>query len=86
MRNYDVNVLHAVASTHHIGGEYKEALRVFFFIVDGDATLEADYYAERIGRCYEMLGDLAAAKYWYGRAVEENPAIAPYVMTRQRLE
>jgi hypothetical protein len=28
----------------------------------------------KIARCYETLGDLHAAKYWYGRGVDENIA------------
>jgi hypothetical protein len=32
------------------------------------------------------MGDLHAAKYWYGRAVEENPEVPAYVEARRRLE
>ncbi|WP_235695074.1 hypothetical protein [Agrobacterium vitis] len=34
-----------------------------------------DILGERLGICYEAIGDLHAAKYWYGRAVEENPDV-----------
>lgn len=42
-------------------------------MADGDPSLDAGYLGQRLGECYERLGDLHAAKYWYGRAVEENP-------------
>lgn len=44
-----------------------------FMGADGDQSLDAGYLGERLGECYENLGDLHAAKYWYGRAVEESP-------------
>lgn len=44
-------------------------------MADGDPSLDAGYLGERLGTCYEKLGDLHAAKYWYGRAVEENPEV-----------
>jgi hypothetical protein len=56
------------------------------FMGDGDQSLDAGYLGKRIGECYEAIGDLHAAKYWYGRAVEENPALQPYVDARKRLE
>jgi hypothetical protein len=49
--------------------------------------LDAGYLAEVIGECYEALGDLHAAKYWYGRAVEENPSVRmSSVNARDRLK
>jgi hypothetical protein len=52
----------------------------------GDPWLDAGFLAIRIGECHEALGELHAAKYWFGRAVEENPAIPEYIAARQRLE
>jgi hypothetical protein len=43
-------------------------------MADDDNSLDGGYLGEKLGRCYEQIGDLHAAKYWYGRAVEENPA------------
>jgi hypothetical protein len=51
-----------------------------------DPSLDAGYLALRIGECCELLGDQHAAKWWYGRAVEENPEIPAYAQARQRLE
>jgi hypothetical protein len=42
---------------------------------DGDASLDAGYLAERIGECYEAMNEIPAARYWHGRAVEENPQV-----------
>ena len=53
-------------------------------MADGDKSLDGGYLGERIGYCYEMMGDLHAAKYWYGRAVEENPEIDVYHRLRER--
>ncbi len=44
-------------------------------MADGDPSLDAGYLGERLGKRYELIGDLHAAKYWYGRAVEENPEV-----------
>jgi hypothetical protein len=43
-------------------------------MADGDPSLDGGYLGMKIAECYEALGDLYAAKYWYHRAVEENPA------------
>jgi len=39
----------------------------------------------QLGSCYERKGELVAARYWYGRAVEENPEIPQYRECRDRL-
>jgi len=44
-------------------------------MADGDQSLDGGYLGERIGECYEHLGELDAARYWYARAVEENPEV-----------
>lgn len=41
----------------------------------GDRSRDEDYLGERLGICYERLGGLHAAKYWYGRAVQEGPEL-----------
>jgi hypothetical protein len=40
---------------------------------DGDPSLDGGYLGKKLGECYELAGDPHAAKYWYGRAVEECP-------------
>ena len=83
---YDFNVLEQKAKSLTKDGKYKDALKLYFFMADGDNALDGGHLGERIGYCYEMLGDLAAAKYWYGRAVEENPDIDVYVRLRANVE
>jgi tetratricopeptide (TPR) repeat protein len=72
---YDFNVLEKAARELFERGLYRDALRIYYFMSDGDASLDAGYLGEKLGECYEALGELQAAKYWSGRAVEENPAV-----------
>ena len=61
-------------------------MAIYLHMADGDPSLDAGYLAMQIGACCERLGDLHLARWWYGRAVEENPGIEGYVEARQRLE
>lgn len=72
---YDFNVLQKRAQDLIETGRVRDAIRMYLFMADGDASLDGGYLGERLGECYERIGDLPAAKYWYGRAVEENPAV-----------
>lgn len=83
---YDFNVLEKVAQGLIDAGRPQDAIKIYMFMGDGDQSLDGGYLGKRIGECYEAVGDLHAAKYWYGRAVEENPAIRHYVEARNRLE
>ena len=67
-------------------GRPRDAMAIYLFMGDGDPSLDAGYLAEHIGRCCEQLGDLHGAKWWYGRAVEENPGIPAYLEARRRLD
>ena|SRR5579864_4408693 len=69
---YDFNVLERRAKELIGAGRDRDAIRIYFFMADGDPSLDAGYLGERLGECYERLGELAAAKYWYGRAIEEG--------------
>jgi HEAT repeat protein len=71
----DLNVLERVAAKAVREARYSDALRVYFFMSDGDQSLDADYLGEKIGQCYEAQGDIPAVRYWYRRAVEENPEV-----------
>jgi hypothetical protein len=51
---------------------------------DGDPSLDGGYLGKRIAQCYEALRDLPAAKYWYGRAIEENPVVRADCIEAQR--
>lgn len=72
---YDFNVLEMAAIRLIEGGRYRDALNIYLYMADGDPSLDAGYLAKRIAQCYKDLGDLHAAKYWYGRAIEENPIV-----------
>jgi tetratricopeptide (TPR) repeat protein len=72
---YNFNVLEQRARELIDAGQVREAVRIYLFMADGDPSLDGGYLGERLGECYEQIGDQHAAKYWYGRAVEENPSV-----------
>jgi len=69
----DFNVLEKRATELMKSGRPQEAIRIYFYMADGDPSLDGGYLGAKIAQCYEEMGHLYAAKYWYGRAVEENP-------------
>ena len=75
MAQYDFNQLERAATQLVKAGKIAEAIKIYLFMADGDQSLDAGYLGEKLGICYEQLGDLHAAKFWYGRAVEENPQV-----------
>jgi tetratricopeptide (TPR) repeat protein len=83
---YDFNALEQQAQELFEAGRVKEAIPIYLFMADGDPSLDGGYLGKKLGECYEQIGDLHAAKYWYGRAVEENPAREDYAIARQRLD
>jgi hypothetical protein len=86
MSAIDFNELESRAVAFREARRFRDALAIYFCMADGDPSLDAGYLAEQIGACHEALGELHAAKYWYGRAVEENPRIQQYQAARQRLD
>jgi hypothetical protein len=82
----DFNLLERRAADFFEQGDFLQALRIYLHMADGDNSLDAGYLGVRICDCYERLGDRHAAKYWYGRAVEENPTIEKYLSARNRLQ
>lgn len=85
--DYDFNILEQRAQELIDAGRAKDAIRIYLFMADGDPSLDGGYLGKKLGECYERLGDLHAAKYWYGRAVEENPAARKdCAAARERLE
>lgn len=72
---YDFNKLEICAKKHVIEKRYQDALRIYLFMASGDPSLDGGYLAERIALCYERLNDRYSAKFWYGRAIEENPVV-----------
>ena len=83
---HDFNKLERAAASLKEGGRFDDALRIYLFMADGDPSLDGGYLGERIAECYECKGELDAARYWFGRAVEENPAAnTNAAAARQRL-
>ncbi len=83
---YDFNILEKRAQELVNAGRSSDAIRIYLFMADGDPSLDGGYLGEKLGECYERAGDLHAAKYWYGRAVEENPMVRIDCITaRKRL-
>lgn len=72
---YDPNELEMSAQIFFDDGKFVEALRIYFYLADGDPSLDAGYLAKRIADCYTKKNEIYAAYYWYGRAIEENPEI-----------
>lgn len=83
---YDPNTLEKSGRRLMEAGAFGDALKVYFELADGDPSLDAGYTAMRIGECYERLGDPHAARYWYGRALAENPTISEYRDARKRFD
>ncbi|MGH7087601.1 MAG: hypothetical protein ACREFQ_01730, partial [Stellaceae bacterium] len=71
------NILEKRAQDLVNSGYIRDALRIYFFMADGDPSLDAGYLGKKIAECYETLDEPYAAKYWYGRAVEEGPGAWP---------
>ena len=84
---YDFNVLEKRAQELIDSGRPSDACKIYLFMADGDPSLDAGYLGMKIADCYERIGDLHAAKYWYGRCVEENPVVRTNcIEARKRLE
>ena len=82
----DFNALERAAAAAKRDDRHADALRIYYFMSDGDPSLDAGYLAERIAECYEALNDIPAARFWYGRAVEDNPEVrARSAAARERL-
>jgi hypothetical protein len=83
---YDFNVLEKRARELSYSGRIADAMKIYYFMADGDPSLDGGYLAMKIAEGFEKLGDLHAAKYWYRRAVEENAARDDCFEALQRLE
>lgn len=70
--DYDFNILERIASALKDQGRYRDALRVYFYMAEGDPSLDGGYLGSRIGECYECVGELDDARYWYSREAEES--------------
>jgi hypothetical protein len=85
--SYDFNALEDAATRLVLAGRPHEAIKIYLVMADGDPSLDAGYLGERLGICYEQAGDPHAAKYWYGRALEEGAGVRlEAARGRERLE
>lgn len=75
---WNFNALEDEALLHLKARDFKTAREIYLVMGDGDPSLDAGSLAHRIGLTYEAEGRLMEAKYWFNRAVEENPTIEPY--------
>lgn len=74
----DPNEMQAFAERCVQAGRFEAAIAMFLHMAEGDPSLDGGSVGHALGECYEGLGNLHAARYWYGRAVEENPGIDLY--------
>jgi len=75
---WDMNALERKARDFLDARKFDAAREVYLVMGDGDPSLDAGYLGHRIGTTYEAEGRLMEAKYWYNRALEENPEIPAY--------
>ncbi|UWU12780.1 hypothetical protein N2599_11395 [Rhizobium sullae] len=61
MARYDFNHLEGRATKLVEAGEIADAIKIYLFTADGDKSLDAGYLGEKLGDCYEKLGDLRIA-------------------------
>lgn len=84
---FDFNVLEKRARELIDVGRFRDAIRIYIFMADGDPSLDGGYLGKKLGECYERLGEAIVARYWYGRAVEENPEVRlDCAVARERLQ
>ena len=50
------NIIEQRARELKESSRWKEALRIYLFIADGDPSLDGGYLGERIAECYEAVG------------------------------
>ncbi len=81
----DSNDMQAFADRCVRTGRFETAIAMYLHMAEGDPSLDGGSLGHAIGACYEGLGNLHAARYWYGRAVEENPAVDLYRRDYERM-
>lgn len=81
----DANDMQAFADGAARSGRHGAAIAMYLHMAEGDPSLDGGSLGHAIGASYEALGDLHAARFWYGRACEENPGIDLYQHDFERL-
>ena len=84
--SYNFNKLEESALRLSNEGRYADALKIYLYMADGDNSMDGGYLGKKIGDCYRSMGDLHSARFWYGRAIEENPEVnSKYAEIRENL-
>jgi tetratricopeptide (TPR) repeat protein len=66
-------------------GFYREAIELYFLLSEGDDSFDAGGNAFKIGICYEKIGDIKSAVFWYFKATSEAPFMIEYKEAHDRL-
>lgn len=74
----DMNALQRFADQCARDGKLGTAIAVYLHMAEGDPSLDGGSLGHAIGQCYEEMGEIHVARYWYARAFEENPSIDLY--------
>jgi hypothetical protein len=75
---WDMNALEGAVDEKREAKDFGGAREIYLVMGDGDPSLDAGGLAHQIAQTYEAEGRLMEAKYWYNRALEENPEIPAY--------
>ena len=79
----DFNTLQAFANRCVREGRYGTAIAVYLHMTEGDPSLDGGSLAHAIGECYEKLGDLHAARYWFGPPERTRGSISTSAISRE---
>ena len=71
----DFNALEIGARDAVQAGQIDRAIAIYIWMGTGDPSLDGGYLGQRLGECYEAVGQPYVARYWYTRALEENPQV-----------
>ena len=71
----DFNALEKQAKALIANGLIRDAINIYILMADGDPSLDGGYLGQKLGQCYELLGEPIVASYWYARAVDESAEI-----------
>jgi tetratricopeptide (TPR) repeat protein len=84
-KSIDVNAVMSTANWFRNEGDFQSALELYLFLADGDPSLDGGWLGVQIAECYEALGRMNEARYWAGRAENENPTLPDRREIRERL-
>ena len=77
----DFNELEYLAKQALETGNVERAAQIYAFMADGDTSLDGGYLGEQLGKCFELMKMSYVARFWFRRAIEENPEVSTYACT-----